>query len=140
MGLMKTRTIVVAQGMCSPIRNQVLTLLNPYGVVIHGLDTYSISSRGRGADGATYAKGQYVQANVAELTVSDQAAKWVEYLICRSKKFRLMTKPLDARNQIWAEKWDTLPKKWQQNGCTATAKRNPAPTPWIVGFMRKVTP
>ena len=112
-----SKTIVVAQGMCSPIRNKVLTLFQPYGFKNLHVKSYSVSGAGYGRDGATFAKGAFVDYNVAEITVSDASAKWAEYLICRAKIFRLMSTPLDPRNEQWAAKWDDLPRAWTQSEC-----------------------
>lgn len=110
--------IVVAVGCCTPARTKVLTLLEPYGFKGVQVTSYSQNHLGRGKDGAIEIKGEMVTANVAEIEVSSQAARWAEYLICRSKQFRLLSKPVDPRNQRWAAKWNTLPKAWRQAGCT----------------------
>lgn len=120
-----SKTIIVAQGMCSPIRAKVLTLFEPYGFKDLSVKSYSVSPTGYGQDGATFAKGSRVLWNVAEVTVSDAAARWAEYLICRSKQYRLMSKPIDPRNEAWAAKWDTLPKAWTQPGCKPPANTQP---------------
>lgn len=111
--------IVVAQGMCTPIRNNILTAIKPYGVKVLALDSYSVGEDGaRGRDGAGYINNKPARYNVGELEVTPQAARWVEYLLLRSEnEFKLLSKPVDPRNIAWAAKWDTLPPAWKQQGC-----------------------
>lgn len=95
-----SKTINVAWGLCAPMRPQhVLPLLEPYHVRIERLEMYRESTH-----------------TGALVTVSDAAAKWTEYLLCRSGKFSLLSKPLEPRNIQWAEKWQTIPI---QRGCNA---------------------
>ena len=112
-----TKTIIVAQGMCSPIRGKLLTLFQPYGFKNIRVKGFSVSPAGYGRDGATFAAGLPVLWNIGEVTVSDASAKWAEYLICRSRQFRLMSTPLDPRNEVWASRYETLPRAWTQTGC-----------------------
>jgi hypothetical protein len=138
-----TQTIIVAQGMCSPIRGKILTLFRPYGFKNLKVKSYSVSSAGYGRDGATFAAGARVDYNVAEITVSDASARWAEYLICRAKVFRLMSTPLDPRNEVWASKWDTLPRAWTQPDCKppavqkrpGAAKRKPSLVDRVVRML-----
>ena len=117
--------IIVAQGMCAPIRPQVLTALQPYGFKPLSVESYAQAEDGRRAkDGALVIGNDRPQCNVAEITVSDAAARWCEYVLLRSHQFRLMSKPLDPRNELWAAKWGTLPRAWTQVGCSTQA---PAP-------------
>lgn len=119
--------IIVSQGMCSPIRGQVLTLFDPYGFKRLRVESYALTESGRrGQDGVGYVDNEPVQCNVAEIHVSPQAARWAEYLICRSGKFLLMSQPIDPRNEVWAAKWKHLPPAWRQSGCKAPAAK-PAP-------------
>ena len=112
--------IIVSQGMCAPIRPQVLTALKPYGFKGLHVESYAQSEDGRRAkDGALVIGNDRPQCNVAEITVSDAAARWCEYVLLRSHQFQLMSKPLDPRNELWAAKWTTLPRAWQQTGCSA---------------------
>ena len=111
--------IIVAQGMCAPIRPQVLTALQDYGFKPLHVESYAQSEDGRRAkDGALVIGNDRPQCNVAEITVSDAAARWCEYVLLRSHQFQLMSKPLDPRNELWAAKWTTLPRAWTQAGCS----------------------
>lgn len=59
--------------------------------------------------------------NIAEVTVSDAAATWAEYLLCRSDLFWLLSKPIDKRNVKWAAKWNgEMPEPWVEAGCKVT--------------------
>ncbi len=114
--------IIVSQGMCSPIRPQVMTALKPYGFNPLHVEAYAQSDDGqRAKDGAVLIGNDRPLCNVAEITVSDAAARWCEYVLLRSHKFQLMTPPLDPRNERWAAKWGTLPRAWTQTGCSAQA-------------------
>ena len=110
-----SRTIIVGWGQCAPMRNKdVLTALTPYGVRVRSL-TIDVQPEG----------------SIANVTVSDEAAAWAEYLLCRSGRFGLMSKPIDARNIEWGAKWHTLPV---QRGChtghTQAGTVGEMPVPW----------
>lgn len=124
------RKIVVAKGLCSPARAAVISTLAPYGV------RFSIHSYSEGPNGINAEENvPTAYWNVAEVTVSDQAAAWAEYLLCRSQQFTLCSKPIDPRNLKWAVKWDgAMPAQWVDAGCKVspqpappTAKRRSAP-------------
>ena len=101
------KTITVAKGLCSPARSAIMKTLTPYGIKIHGISEY---------DGGELK--QYMQC--ADVTVNDRAAAWVEYLLMRSGRFQLLSKPIDARNEQWALKWDKrMPQPWVEAGCDA---------------------
>ena len=118
--------IIVAQGMCAPIRPQVLTALQLYGFKGLHVESYAQAEDGRRAkDGALVIGNDRPQCNVAEITVSDAAARWCEYVLLRSHKFQLMSKPLDPRNELWAAKWATLPRAWTQAGCSVKQAQTP---------------
>ena len=118
--------IIVAQGMCAPIRPQVLTALQPYGFKPLHVESYAQAEDGRRArDGALVIGNDRPQCNVAEITVSDAAARWCEYVLLRSHKFQLMSRPLDTRNETWAAKWNTLPRAWTQAGCSVKQAQTP---------------
>lgn len=122
-------TILVATPMCTPIRGMVLTALEPYGLACLHVKAYAESEAGTGRDGAGVVKGKPVLRNVAEVTVKEGAAKWAEYLLLRTGKFALVSKPLDPRNERWAAKWGgKMPVPWQPTGdCKATKAPAPAP-------------
>lgn len=109
-----SQTITIAWGVCAPMRpNHVRPLLEPYGVRVEKLDMFA-DETGSGA----------------HVTVSDAAAKWVEYLLLRSGKFALMSTPLEPRNAQWAAKWQTLPAQVGCDGHTAMSRKGDMPTPW----------
>lgn len=99
------KTITVAKGLCSPARSAITRTLRPYGVKIHHINEYN--------DGEMAA-----YMNAADVTVNDAAAAWTEYLLLRSGRFQLLSKPIDPRNEAWALKWDKkMPQPWIENGC-----------------------
>lgn len=106
--------IIVAQGLCSPIRPKILATMAPYGFVNVKIRAWAEDENGgnrRGDDDCMAPR------HVAVVSVNPQAACWAEYVLLRSKQFRLMSKPLDARNIKWAARWETLPTAWRQEGC-----------------------
>lgn len=123
--------IVIAHGICSPIRPKVATALGPYGVQ-YNAECWAQDEDGthRRTDGDSMAA-----LHVAQITVNPQAAVWAEYLLCRYMAanpgvgMRLLSTPLDARNQRWAAKWDKLPRAWRQEGCNAVPAKRAARTP-----------
>lgn len=106
------KKIVVAQGACAPIRNTITGTLRPYGVqhrVIAWQDHEALA-----------------WAQVASVHVSDRAAKWAEYLLLRSGRYRLVSKPLDPRNERWAVQWNgRMPQPWVEAGCKVQRKEQP---------------
>lgn len=118
-----TTKIVVAAPMCTPARTHVRNALQPYGV------KHSIAGEYLGSY-----NGQFVQGlndaylMVAEVWVNDQAAKWAEYLLLRSGKLQLVSKPLDKRNLKWALQWGgAMPRPWVEAGCNVKALATPQP-------------
>lgn len=105
--------IVVGKGICTPIRGAVLTALQPYGV------RFSMHTYGRGLGGEITAdgvSGAYIY--IAEIVVSQRAAAWTEYLLCRTTQFSLLSKPIDKRNMKWAARHNgVMPKAWVEPGC-----------------------
>lgn len=110
--------------MCTPTRVHVKTALAPYGVAFRIDGEYLGDYRGAWVRDSA---GAYLM--VAGVLVSDRAAKWAEYLMLRSGKLQLVSRPLDRRNLKWALKWNgAMPRPWVEAGCTwspATAKRRP---------------
>lgn len=113
-----TRTITVAKPYCTPARDGVMTALNSYGVVIHDFSESTESHK---------ILGKLVpMLQVAEVTVSAQAASWAEYLLLRSGKFRIYGKYQDKRNEAWASRHGgQMPPAWEkgkpyiESGCAA---------------------
>ena len=111
--------ITVAVGYCTPIRHQVLTAMKPYGVVVHDLKAWGEhSERGKVSDDDLLA-----ETHIAKITVNTQAAEWVEYLLLRTKRYALVSKPINPQNAVWAAKWQTMPRGWRQAGCDAPRQR-----------------
>ena len=109
-----SKTIVIGWGACTPMRpKHVLSALKPYGVKVEKLIV----------DGQT-------TGSEAQITVSDAAAEWAEYLILRSGKFGLLSPPLNPKNIKWAAKWQTLPAQRGCNGHTQAGTVGKLPTPW----------
>lgn len=99
------KTITVAKGLCSPARDAITRTLRPYGVKIRNISEYKDPA----LDGYMHC---------ADVTVNDAAAAWTEYLLLRSGRFQLLSKPIDPRNEAWALKWDKkMPQQWVENGC-----------------------
>lgn len=94
------KKIVVAKGFCTPARDAITATLAPYGVR-HTVQPYPDPLQ-----------------NVATVIVSDRAAAWAEYLLLRSGRFVLRSKPIDRRNLKWAIKWQgAMPQPWVEPGC-----------------------
>lgn len=107
-----TKKIIVAKGLCSPARDAVTATLRPYGVRFL-LHTYS--ERAGIIDDDNKPGADW---NVAEIVVSDRAAAWTEYLLCRSGIFWLRSKPIEPRNRRWAQRWEgKMPQPWIEPGC-----------------------
>jgi hypothetical protein len=123
-----SKTIVIASGLCSAIRDHVLTAFPP-----KQYPTLQITAWGEGhyyipcPDGQTFPDSDiWVKRHIAHITVpgDDSFAVWVEYVLCRYMAanpdvgMRLMSAPLEPRNAKWAAKWATLPPNWRQTGCS----------------------
>ena len=111
-----TKTLDIGWGVCAPLRypKHVAPLLEPYHVNVLNWTEYEEPGIGTGV----------------KITVSDAAAKWAEYLICRSGKFSLISEPLEPKNIEWARKWQNVPV---QRGCdahTVAGTMGRMPTSW----------
>lgn len=114
-----TVKIVVAAALCTPTRTHIRAALDDYGVRYKIGAEYWGDLVGQPLRGASE---MYLQ--VAEVLVSEAAAKWTEYLLLRTNKLRLISKPLDKRNLQWALKWGgAMPKPWVEPGCNPGAHR-----------------
>ena len=112
-----TTKIVVAAAMCTPTRTHVRNALQPYGVKFGIGAEYWGDVAGQAVIRASDA---YLQ--VCEVLVNDQAAVWAEYLMVRSGKLQLISKPLDRRNLRWALQWGgAMPRPWVEAGCDVKA-------------------
>lgn len=114
--------VTVAVGSCTPIRNQVKTALKPYGIVIHDLTCWGekaeLNTKGELVTKKTDDEDKLAEQHVAKITVNAEAAEWVEYLLLRTKRYRLLSDPVNPDNERWAIKWDAMPRAWHQPGCT----------------------
>lgn len=127
-----TTTIRVARGLCSPMRDDVLTVLQPYGVKILAFDCWGeghyrlpVPPFVRMPDSDIW-----VRKHVALVTVSDAQAKWAERLLWQSRKVWLESKPLNPRLE-WHAPVDC------KAGPNGVLGRGTMPVPW---FMKKRQP
>lgn len=93
-------TIIVAKPYCSPARPIVEEIFKTYGVKLLGY-----------RDRLEYI-GSIPSIHKARITVSSKQAVWAEYLLLRSNKFMLMSKPKNKRNLEWAKKHSAMPESW----------------------------
>jgi hypothetical protein len=115
--------IIVSHGLCSAIRPKVLTALEPYG--FKGLQ---VEAWGQGRHGQPLTEHMtfpdedaWVQKHIARITVSDQAAKWAEWLLWQSGHMYLESRPINPKLN-WSIPLD----------CKAQSSlgRGTMPTPW----------
>lgn len=123
-----TTTIRVSRGLCSPMRDDVLTALRPFGVKILAFDCWGeghyhlpVPPSQRVPDGGEI--GKWARKHVATITVSDRQAAWAERLLWQSGKVWLDSPPLN-RNLVW-----TAPAACKA-GEHGTLGRGTMPTPW----------
>jgi hypothetical protein len=58
-------------------------------------------------------RDEMVIRNVAEVTVPEHRARWVEYLLLCSGYFQLLSEPVDPKNLAWAESSGyRMPRPW----------------------------
>lgn len=121
-----TTTIRVSRGLCSPMRDDVLTALRPFGVKILAFDCWGeghyhlpVPPSMRMPD-----SDKWVRYHRAAITVSDRQAAWAERLLWQSGKVWLDSPPINK-----GLKWEA------PTACTAgahgTLGRGRMPTPWI---------
>ena len=94
-----TTTIRVSRGLCSPMRDDVLTALRPFGVKILAFDCWGeghyhlpVPPSMRMPD-----SDKWVRYHRARVTVSDKQAAWAERLLWKSGKVWLDSPPLNPR-------------------------------------------
>ena len=120
-----TTTIRVSRGLCSPMRDDVLTALRPFGVKILAFDCWGeghyhlpVPPSMRMPD-----SDKWVRYHRAAITVSDKQAAWAERLLWQSGKVWLDSPPINK-----GLKWEA------PAACTAgehgTLGRGTMPTPW----------
>ena len=120
-----TTTLRLARGLCSPLREDVLTALKPFGVRV-----LKISAWGEGhwhmpvPDNMIMPDADiWVKRHVCDVTVSDAQAKWAERLLWQSGKMSLESRPLNP-----SLKWNA-PADCKA-GAHGTLGRGTMPTPW----------
>lgn len=99
-----TKTIVVAKPICTPARDEIIQIFKHYGVKVHDLKQIieMIEFEGKTIPGLYK----------ASVTVTSKQAEWAEYLLLRSHKFMLWSKPLNKRNLEWASRHKLMPPSW----------------------------
>lgn len=116
-----TVTIQVAKPWCTPARGVILSALQPYHVKILGLSE-KIVEDGEG-------NKLYIEASIR---VQAKQGKWAEYLLLRTARFQLLSKPLYRNNARLAARyagkmptpWDRMTGRaepWQEPGCKGKA-------------------
>ena len=120
----RTRTITVAKPYCAPARSIITGALQPYGVKIHGITERPRMSgiggmiKQYGLDPDSFDGGMRAAlpiAQVAKVTVNEQAAAWAEYLLLRTGKLYCPDGYVNARNEQWAKQHGgTMPPAWNE--------------------------
>jgi len=115
----KTVTIVVAKAYCTPARHPITAICNAYGVKLLRFKEH--------VEMLDYLGINLPHRTIAEVTVSAKQGVWMEYLLLRSKKFFLVSHPLNERNREWASKHHVMPEAWNgkpliESGCDAGEK------------------
>ncbi len=120
-----SKTIRVARGLCSPLRDDVLTALKPFGVRV-----LNITAWGEGhwhipcPDWAPFPDADiWVRKHICDVTVSDAQAAWAERLLWKSGKCDLESKPLNP-----SLKW-TAPAECKE-GANSLRSRGERYKPW----------
>lgn len=117
----RTRTITVAKAYCTPARNIITGALQPYGVKIYGYKEYQRFTsprawlRQQGINDAEPQAQPLPMATFADVTVSEQAAAWAEYLLLRTGKLYVPGRYVDRRNERWAARHGgRMPPAWDR--------------------------
>lgn len=122
----RLRTITVAKPYCTPARRIITGALEPYGVKIYGynevIKTVSPIAALRGMKVAAsnietvaIALDPLPHAQVAEITVSEKAAAWAEYLLLRTGKLYVPGRYVNRRNADWARRHGgQMPPQWNK--------------------------
>lgn len=122
-----TKTIIVSRGLCSAMRDDVLTALKPRGIRILAFDCW-----GEGhhhipcPDFTPFPDADiWVKKHIAHITVSDAQQKWAEELLWYSGKVTLDSEPHPKNRHL---NW-TAPAECKA-GPNGTLGRGHMPTPW----------
>lgn len=118
--------VLVAAPPCAPIRHVITSIIEPYGFKDVRIDSWAQTQGGqRLKDGAwLLGANDWVVSNLAYVWGNQQAIRWLEYLLLRSGKFMLLSKPKDARNESWAVQYgNVMPKPWANEPCLLARQR-----------------
>ena len=120
-----TTTIRVARGLCSPLRDDVLTAIEPFGVRVLNITAWGEGHwHIPGPDWMTYPDADiWVRKHICDVTVSDAQAAWAERLLWKSGKCDLESKPLNP-----SLKWNA-PAECKE-GAHALRSRGERYKPW----------
>ena len=116
--------IIIAGPYCTPLRNQILTGLRTFGVTSARItDAYVLFPDGTPApEGSTGTgkNGDWPTRQIYHIRVRAKAAAWAEYLLLRTGKYELLSRPLESRNERWAAKWGgAMPQPWAVGDCAS---------------------
>lgn len=114
-----TELIRVAKPWCTPARPVALSALQPYHVAILSFDERIV----RDLDG----NNLFIEASIR---VKREQAEWAEYLLLRTNRFQLVSRPINPKNKRWAARyagrmptpWDIATGRaqpWREPGCMA---------------------
>lgn len=118
--------VMVAAPPCAPIRQTITNVLAPYGVKDLVIESWGQTGSGARVEDGAWLLGQtdWVASNQAYVWGNQQAIRWIEYLLLRSGKFLLLSKPKDARNESWALQFgNMMPKPWANEPCLLAKQR-----------------
>ena len=120
-----TTTIRVARGLCSPLRDDVLTALKPFGVRVLNITAWGEGHwHIPGPDWMTYPDADiWVRKHICDVTVSDAQAAWAERLLWKSGKMDLESPKLNPRLE-----W-TAPAECKE-GANSLRSRGERYKPW----------
>lgn len=117
-----TETLTFAKPWCAPSRGIIEPVLAKYGVKVYGfseaermanpLTVLKMTAKIPGSSGLAIPHALPI-AQVAQVTVSKEAAAWAEYLLLRTGKLYRVGGYINKRNQAWASKHGgQMPPAW----------------------------
>lgn len=121
----ETRTLTVAKPYCSPARHIITGTLDQYGVRIYGYSEQvrtlspaqalkNLRVKASVMESATRIMDPLPTAQVAQVTVSANAAAWAEYLLLRTGKLYCPNGYVARRNAEWAKRHGgQMPPAWK---------------------------
>lgn len=123
----RLRTITVAKPYCSPARQIITGALQPYGVKMYRYnEAVKMVGPREAIRGLLVSSGDLGEtlsamdplpsAQVAEVTVSEKAAAWAEYLMLRTGKIYVVGRYVNKRNAEWAScHGGQMPPRWNKD-------------------------